>query len=261
MSDYAAAGLVAIATPQANTTVEAELSVLLAPNIGLVTTRLHSPLPDARARLVDYLERLAPALDTLDNAPVAAAGFACTGTAYLVEPARWQATFEALASQRGYPVWSASQAIRAALVALEARRIAMLSPYPAWLREACEAYVATWGIEIVQAAALPGDRNDTRRIYAIRGRDIAEGLAAMHVQDMDAVDAVLVSGTGAPTLGPIAAHRSAAPLLSSTLCLAWALEQTVLGQPLDRASLLAKVADTGWRERFAKRFPEALLAP
>ena len=67
MSDYASLGLVAVAMPQANTTVESEMAVLLKPGLGLATVRLYSQIADARARLVDYLDRLAPALDTLDT--------------------------------------------------------------------------------------------------------------------------------------------------------------------------------------------------
>jgi maleate isomerase len=255
MSDYAALGLVAVATPQANTTVESEMSVLLKPGLGLATVRLHSQIADARARLVGYLDRLAPALETLDNAPVVVAGFACTGTSYLLDAGREAAELERLGALRKHPVISASQSIRAALQALGARRIAIVSPYPAWLRDACVAYLPRWGMEITQVQGLPGDRSDTRRIYALGGRQIQEGLAALRTEN---ADAILISGTGAPTLGPLARYHGALPLLSSNLCLAWALEQTAAGAALDAASLQAKLADPGWRGRLAQRFPQAL---
>lgn len=255
MSDYSALGLVAVATPQANTTVEAEMSVLLQPGLGLATVRLHSGIPDARARLLDYVERLAPALDTLDNAPVTVAGFACTGTSYLLDAGREEAELHRLAALRGHPVISASHAIRAALQALGARRVALVSPYPAWLRDAAVGYLPRFGFEIAQVHDLPGDRADTRRIYALGSRDVQQGLAAVRT---DGADAILVSGTGAPTLGAMARYRGALPLLGSNLCLAWALEQTAAGAALDAASLRAKLADAGWRARLAQRFPQAL---
>ncbi|MEO8545510.1 MAG: hypothetical protein ABI434_18150 [Burkholderiaceae bacterium] len=255
MTDYASLGLVAVATPQANTTVESEMSVLLKPGLGLATVRLHSRVTDPRARLIDYLERLAPALDTLDNAPVVVAGFACTGTSYLLDTGREAAELERLSVLRKHAVLSASQAIRAALHALGARRVALVSPYPIWLRDACVAYLPRWGVEITQVQGLPGDRTDTRRIYALGGRDIQQSLAALNAVG---ADAILVSGTGAPTLGPLARYHGVLPLLSSNLCLAWALEQSAAGAALDAASLHAKLADSGWRLRLAQRFPQAL---
>ena len=40
MLEYAPKGLVGVLTPQANTTVEAEFSILKPPSIGLITSRL-----------------------------------------------------------------------------------------------------------------------------------------------------------------------------------------------------------------------------
>ena len=71
-----------ITTPQANTTVEPEMQLLLCGTV--LTARLTSPIADSRQRLLDYFDRLPATLAQFDVAPLAAAGFACTGSCYLV---------------------------------------------------------------------------------------------------------------------------------------------------------------------------------
>src|SRR5262245_28225651 len=116
-----------IVTPQANTTVEPEMHVLLgdAVRYSVITARLTSALADSRARLIDYLDRLEATLAQFDVAPLAAAGFACTGSSYLVGRADEEERLAAASRAAGCPVLSAAQAILAALASLGAKRIAL----------------------------------------------------------------------------------------------------------------------------------------
>ena len=77
--EYGARGLVGVLTPQANPTVEPELSMLLGPEIGMLTARLVCAAPDMRTRLLDYFVRLEETLASFQTAPLRVAGFACTG--------------------------------------------------------------------------------------------------------------------------------------------------------------------------------------
>ncbi len=224
-----------IAVPQANTTVEPEMQALLGAGHTVLTARMTSASPDSRQRLVDYIDTLGHSLAQFDVAPLQIAGFACTGSSYLIGRDVESARLLALSAARGYPVLSAAQSILHALEVLGARRIALLSPYPAWLSEAGQAYWRASGLTINHMVGLPDGLLDTRNIYKLR---MAAVLQVFDTLDASGCDAVLMSGTGMPTLGVMAQRHLAVPVLSSNLCLAWAMRCGVEPQ-LPAATLLA----------------------
>jgi maleate isomerase len=141
------------------------------------------------------------------------------------------------AAQTGLPVITAAQAIRAALAAQGARRIALVAPYPADLFDAGLAYWREAGLEVVASLRVDPTLDDTHRIYELTSDD---ALAALRRIDTVGADCVLASGTGMPTLRALRAWGGAAPsvssappkpigppALSSNLCLAWALLRAV----------------------------------
>jgi maleate isomerase len=238
---------VGVATPQANTTVEPEMQRLLGGAAGftVLTARLASPQQDSRARLIDYFDRLEATLRQFDIAPLAAAGFACTGSCYLVGREDEDRRLDAAGRAAGYPMVSSAQAIRAALAALDARRIALLSPYPQWLSEAGQRYWRAQGLTLTSVTGLPADLLDTRGIYRLTTARVLEVYAGL---DTRGADAVLLSGTGMPTLRAIACLDPGIPIVSSNLCLAWLLAKTAGGDPaLDRWL----GSDAPWRKRLA----------
>jgi maleate cis-trans isomerase len=101
----------------------------------------------------------------------------------------------------------------------------------------------------VAQAGLPQDLADTRGIYRLTPADVARMAAGLDVRD---AEAVLIGGTGMPSLSCIAGNSTALPMFSSNLALAAAL----LGSHLDAAGrqaisqgMLAKQAR--WRDRLA----------
>lgn len=259
-SEYARAGLVGVLPPQANTTVEAELGVLLPPDVGMIVSRLVCDDPDSRARLVGYLRDLTRALQAFDQARPDVVLFACTGSSYLAPPEAERVDSEQAAfSAVGGSIISAAAAVRAALDALDAERIALVSPYPAWLTEACVEFWRRNGRRVVAVQSPAGDRSDTRRIYALRS---ADALAAVQSLNAPAAQAVVISGTGMPSLAAIARATMEQPLLCSNLCLAWAAVARLGGAALDRASLDPWLAPGApWRDRLAARFPSLAATP
>ena len=247
-ADYSAKGLVAILPPQSNTTVEAELGVLLEPDIGTIVSRLTCFEADSRARLLGYFENVGAALRALDTARPGFGLFACTGSTYLVGLAEEDRAFAALP----LPLVSAARAVLQALDALKARRIALVSPYPPWLTEACVAFWRAQGKEVLSVRTPEGDRSDTRRIYALGSAQALKEIAALAAVK---ADCVLITGTGMPSLPAIAKARIGTPVLSSNLCLAWAAHRK-LGSDTPLERWLRQ--DAPWCERLAARFPKVM---
>ena len=225
--DYGARGRFGLLTPQANPTVEPELRRLAPAGTELYVARLTSRSDDPRARLIEYLERLPETLAQYDTLRLDAVAFACTGSSYLLGPRREAEILAAAEAAIGAPIETAAGAILKALAAIGARRILIVSPYPDWLRDAGVAFWQEAGLEVAGTATVPIGRADTRGIYELRGADAAGVLDGL---DSRGADAVLVSGTGMPSLAPLRARRSQhPPVISSNLCLAWWLHQQVPG--------------------------------
>ena len=238
-----------VLTPPANTTVEPEMQLLLPGTV--LGARCTSAAPDSRQRLVDYLDRLGSTLEQFDTAPLRVAGFACTGSSYLAGRAAEDRHIATLAAKRAFPVVTATQAIRRCLDLLGARRIALLSPYPAWLGSAALTYWREAGCEISAVAGLTDELLDTRAIYALTSERVQQVLATLNTAGCDAV---LLSGTGMPTLRVIAALSAIPPVLSSNVCLAWAMLAEVDSSQRTAAALRHFLGpDAAWRKRLRER--------
>jgi maleate isomerase len=224
--DYGPRARVGIATPQANPTVEPEMRALLPASVGVYATRLTHPSPRVEERLQHYLLHILEAVQTFGSMPLAAFGFGCTGSSYLAGRPREDELAAAAEQRCGIPVITAAQAIRRALSALGARRIALVSPYPVGLAEAGYRYWHDAGISLAATLRVDTELRDTHRIYELTS---ADALQALRELDPGDAEAIVCSGTGMPTIGALRtfAREVPVPVLSSNLCLAWALGRTV----------------------------------
>lgn len=252
--EYGKRGLVGVLTPQANATVEPEMSVLLGPDIGVINGRLICPHPDLKHRLVTYFVEIDKAIAQFADAPMDAIGVACTGASYLIdkEPEVFRTPWN---GKR--PVVAAVDAIDRALKSLNARTIAMLSPYPKWLTDACLAHWRKLGYEIALLREPAPIEKGYHPIYAQRSRQataVLDDVATLKV------DAVVISGTGLPSLAAMPRlNRGGPPVLSSNLCLAWALEEILAGRGADPRPVGAWLGgDAPWLGRLKARYPGAL---
>ena len=229
--EYGPDGWIGIGVPQANPTVEAEMRRLMRADAEILTARLVSRAPTSVERLIDYFDGLDRTLDSYDVLRPDVFGFACTGSSYLTGAAREAEIVAGAEARLGCPFVTAAQAILDALEALGVRRVALLAPYPADIVEAGVAYWRAAGLSIVQVMAIDLNSQDTRRIYALRSGD---ALAALDNGVSDDAEALLMSGTGMPTLAALApaAERIGRPVLSSNYCLAWTLRRA-LGEDAD----------------------------
>ena len=248
--EYAPQGLIGLLTPQANTTVEPEMAIMAPPGLGVLNARLRSDKPTIPERLVEYFDNYDAALAEFANAPLAAVGFACTGASYLAGVAREDRAVAAMTARAGVPVVTAATAVVDALRALEARRVALVSPYFEALDVASAAYWQARGFEVAARVSAWRETDAFHPIYSLGGGEAAATLE--RVRDVE-VDAVVMLGTGMPTLRPIAAlpRLGRAPVLSCMFCLGWRLISAAQGRAPDRAGLEGFLDDPGWRARLA----------
>jgi maleate isomerase len=213
---------VGIAVPQANPTVEPEMRELLPRDIGVYATRLTHSSPRVEERLEHYVTHIPDAIRTFGTLDLAAFGFGCTGSSYIAGREREdRLTAEAHAECR-LPIVTAAQAVRLALETLGAKRFALVSPYPQALSEAGYVYWRAAGYALTATLQVDPVLSDTHAIYELTSDD---ALAALRRLDARGADCIVCSGTGMPTLRALRhfASESTPPVLSSNLCLAWAL--------------------------------------
>lgn len=239
--DYGRAGIVGIGTPQANPTVEAEMRILLPPPVAMAVVRLTSQSHNPLFRLRVYLERLEETLPQYDTLRPAAFGFACTGSSYLVGAQREAEIAAELLDRFGYPLVTATAAIAWQLQRRGARRIALASPYPAELADAAAAYWREAGFDLAEVRRIETGSGDTRSIYALGSKDARPAVEALRRTD---VDAVLLSGTGMPSLALIAEAADGPPVISSNLCLALRLCDLIGAPAPDPADWHPRLAQT-----------------
>jgi maleate isomerase len=217
--DYARLGRLGIGTPQANPTVEAEIRRLLPFEVDYVTLRLTSDSQDSVTRLKSYLINLPQHAKQFAGMPMDVFLFACTATSYLLEPELQIKAIAEAESVLSAPIITAPDALVAELKALQAERIALFSPYPSAIMQAAVNWWTCQGFEVVQQGGVDIHVNDTTQIYGLQSVDAWPSLRAM---DIGKADAVVLTGTGMPSLPLI--HKASAhlgvPVISSNLALA-----------------------------------------
>jgi maleate cis-trans isomerase len=246
---YAQRGLIGTLTPQANTTVEPEMAILLPPGYASIAARMVSPEPAMESRLCAYIRRLPDWTAQFADAKLDAVAFACTGASYLVGAAAEQDLIAHATRRCGAPVVTAGQAVVAALAALSARRVAFVSPYPATLTAASLGYWAGFGIDAAQVVPVQAEPDAAHPIYGLTAATVQDAMRALDVTA--GIDAVVLLGTGMPSLPAIAAvpRVGGAPVLSCMLATAWRSVLAISREPPSAANLLAWVDNPDWTHR------------
>jgi maleate cis-trans isomerase len=248
--EYAPRGLIGALTPQANTTVEPEFNILWPPGYAMINARLTSPHGSIEARLRDYWATTEAALDQFANAPVSAAAFGCTGASYLAGKDDEDALVGRIEAARGYPFITSARAVCDMLRALGAESIGQVSPYPDDLTEASIGYWRSRRFAVAECAGAFNTKSSFHPIYSLAASSARDGLLALRDKP---VEAIVMLGTGMPTLAPIAeaAAWDGPPVMSCMLCLAWRTIQAIEGRSPSAESAMSWINGTGWSDRLA----------
>jgi maleate cis-trans isomerase len=209
--------------PPGNPTVEAETR-RMAPDVELALARLVNPPSSGATGEAEGMEGRARAyVDTLDVPARQLAGaspsvviLAHTASSYVNGFGGEPALVARLSSWSGAPVVTAAGAVRAALLSLGVKRLALGTPYPESIMALGRAYWQAAGFDVVSHRRL-GDIPDIYATTEAQARDLARGV------DTAAADGVLLSGTGMPTVGVLAEleRELDKPVVSSNQALLW----------------------------------------
>jgi maleate isomerase len=252
--DLGRAGVFAVMTPAENPTAEPELSVLMGPDVNLLTTRMHVLDADMDVRLIGYARGMDRWMQPFAGAALDGALFACTGSSYLTP--RHDAPGRVIAQAGGnLPLVAAATAVHDALQALNARRLVIVSPYPNTLTLAATAWWRGMGYQIQAVLDVP----PTAQGHPIYARDARAILATLRRARTETGDVVVALGTGAPSLPALAlaSLETERPMLSSNLCTAWAASR-LLTPPQAEPPHAWLAPDAPWRARLASRFPRLM---
>ncbi|WP_052848309.1 aspartate/glutamate racemase family protein [Streptomyces avicenniae] len=169
------------------------------------------------ARMVSEHETLRAAVGTLNAVAPEAVAYACTSGSFVSGVAGERAMSAAMTQAGGIPAVTTSGALLDALRELDARRIAVVTPYTKSVTDALEDYLAEAGIEVTGRSYL----GLTREIWRVPYRDVVD-MARRAVDG--GPDALFISCTNLPTYDVIPQLEAELrmPVLSANQVTVWA---------------------------------------
>jgi maleate isomerase len=236
--NYGTRGRVGLLLPSGNQAAEPQLAAMLPTGVSLHTTRMKL-MGSSERELLGMVEHVEDAAELVDDVEPDLIVFHCTAVS------TFSSTLEASILERmrtatGRPVTATSEAIVAALHALGAHRIVMLSPYIDEINRRETKYFSERGFEVLGCAGL--DRATPREMMAVTPEQWIE-LASRHRDDE--ADAYLLSCTAVRATDVIdeLEARLDRPVVTSNSAVAWhATRRLGITEPVKGAGRLSTIS-------------------
>ncbi|MEM1520386.1 MAG: maleate cis-trans isomerase [Candidatus Korarchaeum sp.] len=208
-----------ILIPSSNTTMEVEFREMLPKGFSVHAARMR--LREVTVEGLEEMEREAEyeALK-LRDAGVDVIGYGCTSGSLIKGPGHDEELERRIEEVSGRPAVATSGAVLRALRALNARRVAVATPYIDEINEREVYFLERNGFEVVDLKALRlRDNLEIGKVSAERLISLVEGL------DRSRADGVFISCTNLPTIGAIdyLERRLGKPVFSSNTATLWAM--------------------------------------
>ena len=218
MIDYGTRARIGLMVPSGNAICEAELHAMLPPGVVALITRLELR-GSSEAELSKMLDRLEEAAGLLADARPGLIGFHCTAVSTFA-PERAGEIPARMTRATGLPAVTTADAILAALEALGAKRILLVTPYIAAVHEREIAFLAAHGRAVVGGDMMGINTN------AEMAQIPPEAIAAQArgaARAAPGADACFISCTAIRSAGVIEALETeiGMPVITSNQVMAW----------------------------------------
>jgi maleate isomerase len=214
-----------VLAPPGNTALEQELPPILPPGVTSNHNRLSRPgaaiSSDSLLRMADSIERAA---HDLAQAHPEIILYGCTSGSFLAGIGREAEVAQRIADLTGIPAVTTSTAVIAALRAVDARTIFMVTPYPDEINLHEIAFLDHYGIKVGKWDAF---RCTTSEAIREVPSDRVADLVRQHASDIKDCDAVFISCTNLLTIDQISRleRELDKPVISSNQASLWAVLQ------------------------------------
>lgn len=207
-------------TPAINVIAEDDYIALAADDVGVHFARADVDTDREVAEQFQQMIDAAPTLATsIAKAGVAVVGFACTSASFFQGKGSDQVIAERMTAAAGVPTFTTATAAVDALRAVDAKRLAIATPYLSWVYEAERGFFQDAGFDVLAINGL--ERRGGSDINSISDEEIRALVADV---DHETADAIFVSCTDLPVLGLIdeLERTHGKPVVTSNQATYWA---------------------------------------
>ncbi len=232
---------IALLIAHSNTIMEPEFNAVAPQGVSVHATRFKIGTISVEGNLIEN-ERLHAAVDLLSDLNARVFAFPCTAANMAAGPDADIEQAKMISGWTGKPTVPASSALLEALVALDAKRIAIATPYPPDLNHSTHAFWQHTGIEVmgISGVDLGGSRRPHEPLSSspvshvgLQPPEVVYNLARKAYTK--GVDAVVISGAGLRTIEIAEQFEQdfGLPLISSSLATMWAsLQAAGIREPI-----------------------------